>query len=305
VTVPRYRNLAYDSSRWEGFAFRSDDIVITTPPKCGTTWTQMLCALLIFDTSEFGRPLARISPWLDMQTRTLASVTAELDAQTHRRFIKTHTPIDGLPWDPRVTYISVGRDPRDVSLSWNHHWDNMDPDAFFALRAEAVGLADLAELGPPPEPAPTDPAEQFWSWASSDAPAAGPTLHAILAQFQQSWDRRDEPNVALFHYSDLSTDLIGQMRRLADVLEIKVTDHRLGTLAEEATFDRMKARASDLAPNSDQGFWRSTQDFFHHGSSGQWRELLTDEDEARYQQIVRALVAADLDHWAHHGWLGS
>jgi hypothetical protein len=304
MTVPRYRNLVYDSSRWEGFTLRSDDIIITTPPKCGTTWTQMLCALLIFDTAEFDRPLAHISPWLDMQTRSLGSVTAELEAQTHRRFIKTHTPLDGLPWDPRVTYISVGRDPRDVSLSWNHHWDNMDLDAFIALRADAVGLADLAELGPPPEPAPADPVERFWSWATSDTPAAGPTLGAILAQFQKSWDRRDEPNVALFHYSDLSADLLGQMRRLAGVLEIEVADHRLETLAEAASFDRMKARANDLAPNSDQGFWRSTEDFFHHGSSGRWRELLTDEDQIRYQQIVRGLVTAELDDWAHHGWLG-
>src|SRR4051812_23136840 len=162
----------------------------------------MLCATLIFDTTEFDQPLARISPWLDMQTRSLASVTAELEAQSHRRFIKTHTPLDGLPWDPRVTYISVGRDPRDVSLSWDHHWDNVNLDALLAMRADAVGLDDLAELGPPPDPPPDDPVERFWWWASPGARTAGPSLSAILAQFQKSWDRRDEPNVALFHYSD-------------------------------------------------------------------------------------------------------
>ena len=41
----RYRNLVFDSARWEGFTFRGDDIVISTPAKCGTTWTQMICAL--------------------------------------------------------------------------------------------------------------------------------------------------------------------------------------------------------------------------------------------------------------------
>jgi aryl sulfotransferase len=41
----RYRTVMYDSARWEGFSFRPDDIVITTPPKCGTTWTQMVGAL--------------------------------------------------------------------------------------------------------------------------------------------------------------------------------------------------------------------------------------------------------------------
>ena len=45
----RYRSIIADSGRWDGFAFRPGDVVISTPPKCGTTWTQMLCALLIFD----------------------------------------------------------------------------------------------------------------------------------------------------------------------------------------------------------------------------------------------------------------
>jgi hypothetical protein len=58
----RYRSIIADSARWDGFAFRPGDIVITTPPKCGTTWTQMLCALLIFDGSVFPAPLAVVPP---------------------------------------------------------------------------------------------------------------------------------------------------------------------------------------------------------------------------------------------------
>ncbi len=47
-------NMLLDSRRWDGFEFRADDIVISTPPKCGTTWTQMITALLIFDTADLG-----------------------------------------------------------------------------------------------------------------------------------------------------------------------------------------------------------------------------------------------------------
>ena len=111
----RYYTVVEDSARWNGFRFRDDDIVISTPPKCGTTWTQMMCALLIFQTPTFDRSLDLISPWLDMLTRPLDRVVADLDAETHRRFIKTHTPLDGLPFDEHVTYICVGRDPRDVA----------------------------------------------------------------------------------------------------------------------------------------------------------------------------------------------
>ncbi|MDQ3385358.1 MAG: sulfotransferase domain-containing protein [Actinomycetota bacterium] len=299
----RYRNMVYDTARWEGFRFRDDDIVISTPPKSGTTWTQMLCALLIFDSTTFDRPLARISPWLDMLTRPLEDVVAELDAQEHRRFIKTHSPLDGLPFDDRVTYLCVGRDPRDVALSWEHHWGNIDQDVFMERRADAVGLDDLAELGPPPPPPPEDPVERFWAWVDGDPITS--SLSRTLQHLGTFWERRDAPNVALFHYADLSADLVGQLRRLAGVLGIERSDARLEELAAAATFDRMKERASDLAPNSDQGWWRSTEGFFHRGSSGQWRHLVDDAGLARYDATVAELVPSDLAEWAHHGWLGA
>src|SRR5262245_17758689 len=100
----------------------------------------MICALLVFQSPSFGEALDVISPWLDMLTRDRDSVLADLDAQQHRRFIKTHTPLDGLPWDPRVTYIEVGRDLRDVFLSWDNHMENMDIVNVIAAREKAVGL---------------------------------------------------------------------------------------------------------------------------------------------------------------------
>src|SRR5207249_1477157 len=48
--MERYRNIVIDNTRWDGFAFREGDIIISTPAKCGTTWTQTICALSIFGT---------------------------------------------------------------------------------------------------------------------------------------------------------------------------------------------------------------------------------------------------------------
>jgi aryl sulfotransferase len=301
----RYRSLVMDSVRWEGFAFREDDIVISTPPKCGTTWTQMLCALLIFDTTELPAPLATLSPWIDMQLYPRDEIVDRLEAQQHRRFIKTHTPLDGIPRAEGVTYLCVGRDPRDVSLSWEHHMANIDLGALLAARAEAVGMDDLAELGPMPEPPPEDPVERFWLWALSPSGVmAGTTLGEILHHLQTFWDHRDEPDIALFHYSDLSADLPGQMRRLADVLQLQVAADRVEELAAAATFDSMKSNADRVAPNSDRDFWLSTTDFFHKGSNGQWRHLLDDEGVQRYDARVAELAPPDLAAWAHRGWLG-
>jgi aryl sulfotransferase len=81
----RYRSVVADSARWDGFAFRDGDIVISTPPKSGTTWTQMLVALLIFGSPEFPRPLSEISLWLDMQLASRDDVFARLEQQTQCR----------------------------------------------------------------------------------------------------------------------------------------------------------------------------------------------------------------------------
>ena len=88
----------------------------------------MQCALLLFRTPDLPAPLAKLSPWLDMNTRPLDEVRADLEAQTHRRFIKTHLPLGAVPWDERVTYLHVGRDPRDAGLSWDNHVANVDFD---------------------------------------------------------------------------------------------------------------------------------------------------------------------------------
>lgn len=168
-TRMRYRYVIADSARWDGFSFRAGDIVISTPPKCGTTWTQMLCTLLIFDGPVFPAELDQMSPWMDMSTRSIADVWGALAAQTHRRFIKTHTPLDGLPLREDVTYLVVGRDPRDVAISYEHHATNMDFEHFLTVRAAAVGNHDLGDF-PARVPPPEDPVERFRLFVNTDRP---------------------------------------------------------------------------------------------------------------------------------------
>lgn len=301
-----YRNVVMDSSRWEGFAFRDGDIVISTPPKCGTTWTQMICALLIFQTPDLPSNLDLLSPWLDMQTRKVTDVVADLEAQTHRRFIKSHTPLDGLPWDERVTYITVARDPRDTAMSWDNHMDNLDLGALMAQRDAAVGLDDLAELmpdGPPPvhESLP----ERFRYWVETEAGIGGlGGLSGMLHHLRTFWDRREEPNIVLLHYADMKADLQGQMRALAGRLGIDVPEPAWPELVEAATFESMKARATNRAPNTSNMLWKDASRFFNKGTSGQWREQLGEDDLRRYDARVRELTGDDAFHdWVHNGSL--
>jgi hypothetical protein len=296
----RYRNFLSDNARWDGFEFRDGDIVITTPAKCGTTWMQMICALLIFRTPELPAPLAELSPWLDMQLRPRAEVVDDLGAQMHRRFIKTHTPLDGLPDDDRVTYLHVCRDPRDVALSWDNHAAIVDLDRLWSIRLAAVGADDLTELGitEPPPPPPEDPAERFWVWVGDADTAETSDFSRLAAHVHAAWERRHEPNVHLFHYADLRADLTGQMRRLAEILD---ADLPTAELVDAATFDQMKLRADTLIPNSDTPIWRRESQFFDKARLGGWRELFDDEGLQRYESAARRLLPKDAWRWVHDG----
>jgi aryl sulfotransferase len=300
----RYRSILADSSRWDGFAFRAGDVVISTPPKCGTTWTQMLCALLIFDGPDFPAPLNQLSLWLDKCTVPLAEMTAAYAAQTHRRFIKTHTPLDGVPRQADFTYLVVGRDPRDAAISFEHHAANMDFAHLVELRAAVVGNEDLAEI-PVPRVRSEDPAERFRSFLVDETYGRPPTLAKVLHHLDTGWQRRREPNVALFHYADYQTDLVGELLRLASVLGIPCSSERARELAPEASLARMRERAAEVAPGASQGNWKDVRAFFRSGGSGEWRARLSAADLAAYEARVAQLVGADLAGWMHGGRLAS
>ncbi|MBI5087607.1 MAG: sulfotransferase domain-containing protein [Actinobacteria bacterium] len=306
--VRRYEGALFDSSRWDGFALRAGDIIISTPPKCGTTWTQMICALVVLQEAELPLPLDTLSPWLDMVTRARGEVFAELEAQTHRRFIKTHTPLDGLPHDPTVTYICVGRDPRDVALSMVRHLDNMDILAFLAARERAAAI-DGIELRPlpPPSPRPDGVRHRFWQWVDDETPSThsgGVSLRFTVEHVQTFWEADDDLDVVFLHYDDLKTDLMGQMRELAAHLEIEVDEQRWSALVQSATFDSMRRMADMTVPGGDRGQWLDAAAFFSRGTSGQWRDLLDEADLARYAARVRALAPPDVVEWLHREPIG-
>ena len=262
----------------------------------------MLCALLIFDSADLPAPLDELSPWLDMLNQPLDAVRAKLAAQSHRRFIKTHTPLDGVPLRRDVTYVVVGRDPRDVAVSLEHHGANMDWDRFLALRTEVTGSDGRDEFAPPVLAA--DPAECFRAFVRDELPGR-PTLGPLLHHMRTAWDRRHDPNVLLVHYADLTADLAGELLRVAAALRIPIATARAAELAREAGLERMRARAADLAPAASQQNWRDVGAFFRKGGFGEWRTRMTDADAAEYAGRVAALVPPDLAAWTHLGRIAS
>ena len=101
-----------DSTVWNDFDFRDDDVVVATYAKSGTTWTQQIVGQLLFKGAE-GVPVNELSPWLDLRVPPKDVKLGALAAQTHRRCVKTHLPLDALVFSPNAKYLYIGaRRPR-------------------------------------------------------------------------------------------------------------------------------------------------------------------------------------------------
>ncbi|MBV1876978.1 MAG: sulfotransferase domain-containing protein [Pseudomonadales bacterium] len=302
VTKPEntqhYSSFIMDSSRWQNFEPRADDIVICTPPKCGTTWMQMICALLIFQKITFDRPLSEYSPWLDMLIQPIDDVLNQLQSQTNRRFIKTHTPLDGLPYYDDLTYLCVARDPRDAFLSMQAHQRNINPEIMQKI------VANISAPITPPAPQPEDLGERFRNWISASGKpgdANDAISSSVINYVQTFWQYRHLPNIHFFHYADLQSDLSSEMTRAANLLNIDIDPDHLPELVAAASFASMKGNADNIAPDAENGIWNNNAGFFNSGSSGQWQDVLSEEDIAVYHQQMATRLPPELAHWLEFG----
>lgn len=287
-----YTTAAYDSARWDHYRPRKGDIIVATPVKSGTTWTQMICALLVHQSPELPMPLTKLSRWLDRHTEPIDKVIADFDAQPHRRVIKTHTPLDGLPYFEEVSYVFCGRDPRDVFLSMQDHWTNLSEESI-ADMARRLGVERMRGF-------PEDPNELFPTWLTVGEHrwmSDGFPFGSVFYLTQTYWRHRTLPNLFFFHYSDLRADLDGEMRRLSAFLGIPVDEARWKALVEAATFSSMKENAKDVAPGAHLGEWKAPADFFRSARMGQWRDVLTPENQALYEKTAHERLGPELVSW--------
>ncbi len=287
----RYQEEGRDSTRWLGFPFRDGDIVISTPSKTGTTWAQMICALLIFGEPQLPAPLGRLSPWLDHLVAPREEVHALLAAQQHRRFIKTHTPLDGLPPDPRATYLVTARHPLDVAVSWYHQLANFNEERWRQLTGEPEPPA------PPPPPEPLHGWLLRWIADDTDPAQDLDTLPGLMWHLTDAWARRREPNILLVHYDNLCADLDGQMRWLAGQLGITIPERAWPALVRAAGFENMSRNADQLVPAP--GLFKSNAAFFRRGTSGEGREILSGAEIADYHARVAGMAPPDMLAWLH------
>jgi aryl sulfotransferase len=161
-------------------------------------------------------------------------------------------------------------------------------------------MRDIPELvGPLLEPPIDDVVAYFRAWLDGD----GYPFWPFWSHVRSWWDIRRLPNVLLVHFNALKADLPGQIRRIAEFLDIDIDEARLPTLVEHCSFDYMKKNAAALSPLLFDVFRAGGNTFIHKGTNGRWRELLSPADVERYERAARDNLTKECARWLATGEL--
>jgi len=292
-----------DSRRWAGYKPRENDVIIATAPKVGTTWMQQIVNLLIFQSPE-PRRLMEFSPWIDCRFRgPIEQMLSIIEAQTHRRFLKSHLPLDALPIYDEVRYIHVARDGRDACMSLLNHYNSFTPESLETF--DKIGLSDET-IGRTFPRLPKTRREFFLHWNGDSENDSALRVSDFFFRLERSfWTERRRPNLLLVHYNDLKADLSGEMKRIAEFLGISTPDSLWPSLVEAASFEAMKRDGGTLMPQAERLFIGGAQTFFYKGTNSRWREVLTDADVDLYDRKIKTELSPALIRWLTEGRLGA
>lgn len=279
-----------DSTVWNAFEYRDTDIVVASYAKSGTTWVQQIVGQLLFDGNP-EVPVADISPWLDLRFPSAQEKLAILSSQRHRRFLKTHLPLDALVYSENAKYIYIARDARDVVWSlYNHH--SRANQLWYSMLNETPGL-----VGPKIVP-PTSGVYDYWlSWLHQD----GFPFWSYWENISSWWRFRHMPNIYLIHYSDLLNDLSGMIEKIATFLEIAIRAETKASIVKHCQFDWMRAYGANSIPLNG-AFWDDgVKTFIHKGRNRQWASVLSNRDVLNYKAESSRRLGLQASKWTMLG----
>jgi hypothetical protein len=283
----QYVSKMTDSRAWDSFQLRDNDVIVATPPKCGTTWMQSLVMSLIFGKPGMDVGLNDFSVWLDPGFRDQAAIAALFEAQDHRRCIKTHTPLDGITYEPTCTYIAVYRHPIDAHFSMRKHAANLKINVYDQRMLEAPSVS----FG------------YFLEDVDANLIADGMTLSSIVHHYKAFKDWSHLPNVHLFHYADMRRDLPGQTARASSLLGYTHGPDLLNNIADSLRFEQVQTNARKALNHGAQSSatFKDPAAFFESASSGKWVGKLDDRDIELYRSRMKELLPAADAEWLENG----
>jgi aryl sulfotransferase len=281
-----FQNHHFDSTIWNDFRFRDDDIIIATYAKAGTTWMQQIISQLLFDGAG-NLETAEMSPWMDLRVPPKEIKLPMVEAQAHRRFLKTHLPVDALVMSEKARYVYIGRDGRDIVWSMYNHHANAN-DTWYEALNDTPG-----RVGPPIEKPVDSVVTYFNEWIDRDGHPWWPFWENVRSW----WEIRDLPNVYLVHFNALKADMPGEIRKLAAFLDIPINEDKWDDILHHCSFGYMKANAVKSVPLGGIFWDGGAETFIHKGVNGRWKDILSEDEITRYEKRVVSELGEECARW--------
>ncbi|XP_018028232.1 sulfotransferase 1A1 [Hyalella azteca] len=289
------------------FKFRSDDVLVMSYPKCGSTWTQEIIWTMMYnpnlDHPDPNEPLLSRSPVIESDMSIILELKEKgvdhfvdgpmfshfrrrcpkldsnrgihlqmADSYEDRRILKTHLPFScyrkGLIEKCKV--ILCVRHPKDVVLSYQHHCKLLANHKFNGTQDTFINYFVKGLL----------------IWGSQ----------ANL--LKEAFEYKDHHNLHIMFYEDMKKDIDGELHKLNKFLELNLDSQQLKNVQKQTAFKKMqeadpyKMMSCKIA---DQEVAERDGPFIRQGEAGAWKGKLTPEQEKILDDyIVKNFTHPDL-----------
>lgn len=254
-----------------GFQPRSSDVLITTPPKAGTTWMQQILHQIRSKGDDSFRSIYDVVPWLELRRQdiSIAEQLAQYEAMESPRIFKTHCTYSQTPGVDTAKIILTSRDPRDCCISFYHHMQGLTDEV---KKERGMNSA-------------TDFDTFFENWMS---------FAAWYRNVQSWWPHRHQANILWLRYEDMKLVFSKAIDQICDFLEWSLTPYEKERVMGYASFEWMKEnthRFTTLAGYEKPHF--KPGQFIRKGVVGDYKMQLSAEQEARILAKAKELLEAD------------
>ena len=267
---PRWGELSpmHDPYVLANFQARPTDVLITTPPKAGTTWMQQILHQLRSGGDDSFSSIDEVVPWLEItrKGKSWQDILQHYQTLADPRIFKTHCTAEQTPGIGTASIILTSRDPRDCCVSFYHHIMNMTDDA--RLKS---GM-----------PAPDSFEQHVDQWLE---------FSAWYRNVKSWWPYQDHPKVLWLRYQDMKTDLSGILDQIVEFLQWSITAEQKQKVLEYSSFDWMKAHDEKFSSQGSDGkpVFKPGK-FVRKGKVGGYRNLMSEQQEQRIMQKAREML---------------
>ena len=158
----------------------------------------------------------------------------------------------GPPNTTQAKYIYCARNPKDVAVSFYHHYMKMKQIKFDVSWDEFVEYFLRGD-------------SFFGSWWD---------------HVPEWWTHRDEPNVLFLKYEDLKKDLPGNVKTIAEFLGCSVDEATIQKIAQATTFENMKVNTAK---------W-TEQSMIRKGEVGDWKNHFTPAQSEAFDALYKKAI---------------